>query len=40
MGINKDEIKELLGEELYEKLSDEDRSLMPLVPVYFLAKSD
>jgi restriction system protein len=29
-----------LWQDFYEKLSDEDRSLLPLMPVYFLAKVD
>jgi len=29
-----------LWQEFYEKLTDEDKSLMPLTPIYFLAKKE
>jgi len=29
-----------LWQEFYEKLKDEDKSLMPLTPIYFLAKKE
>ena len=29
-----------LWQEFYEKLTDEDKSLLPLTPIYFLAKTE